>query len=115
MNVGELDELLMNLFQISPKNIERYDFTVHNLSALKLRDILIRIGHICQENIDKHEYVATMGGGFLKLNVVFLALMIDEGKLHVSISAKEGLFSQHTCKGAIDELKRELAEFIEEK
>ncbi|MBQ9488501.1 MAG: hypothetical protein IJU80_01055 [Lachnospiraceae bacterium] len=113
MKPSELDQLLIEIFQVNPKNTERHVFKVCNLKILKLRDVLVQIGHICQENLEKQEYVATMGAGFRKANIAYLAMRLEEDKLYISINAKEGFVNQHTCKGAIHELKKKLGEYVE--
>lgn len=113
MRVDELNQLLIDVFQVNPKQTRKYVFKVRNLKLMKLRDVLLQIGHITQENISARQYVVTMGAGFLKSNIAFLALGLDGDKLYVSVNAKEGLINQHTCEGAINELKKYLGGFIE--
>lgn len=114
MNVEELDRLLGDVFLVDPKNTEHFVFGIHDLTVLKVRDVLMEIGHIKQENLERQEYVATMGAGFCKSNIAYLATRIEENKLYVSVNAREGLINQHTRKGAINELRRKLKEYIEE-
>ena len=113
MMSSELDQMLIDIFQVNPQNTERHVFKVRNLKILKLRDAIVQIGHVCQENLEKQEYVATMGAGFRKANTAYLAMRLEEDRLYISINAKEGFINQHTCKGAINELKKKLGEFVE--
>lgn len=113
MKSSELDQMLIDIFQVNPKNTKHHVFKVCNLKILKLRDVLVQIGHISQEDLEKQEYVATMGAGFLKSNIAYLAMRLEEDRLFISINAKEGFINQHTCKGAINELKRKLGDYVE--
>ena len=113
MKSSELDQMLIDIFQVNPKNTERHVFKVHNLKILKLRDVLVQIGRISQENLEKQEYVATMGAGFRMANIAYLAMRLEEDRLYISINAKEGIINQHTCKGAINELKKKLGKYVE--
>ena len=113
MKPDDLEQMLIDTFEVNPKYTENHVFKVRDLKILQLRDALVQIGQIIRENLEHKEYVATIGAGFLKSNIAYLALRLENNKLYISINAKEGLINQHTCKGAINELKRKLGEFIE--
>ncbi len=114
MKDDELDQVLIDTFNVNPKQTRRHVFRVRGLEFLKLRDVLLKMGHIVTENFDAQEYVATIGAGFLNSNTAYIAFKLEGNELYVSVSAKEGLISQHTCEGAVNELKNNLKEFIEE-
>lgn len=113
MKTDELGRLLVDTFQVDPKNTEVHVFRIRGLKALKLRDTLMQMGRISLEGHDGQEYVASIGAGFFKSNTAYLALRIEGDRLYVAVNAREGLIDQRTCKGAINELKEKLGEFIE--
>ncbi len=109
----ELERKLNDIFQLQPQNTEEHIFKVRDITIFKIRDILMKLGNIAQENLEDQEYFAAVNAGLLKSNVAYMACRLDGEKLYVVITAKEGLINQNTCKGALYELKRELNRYIE--
>lgn len=78
---------------------------------MKLRDILIGIGKIYFEDLEKQVYVANIGGGIRNKNSVLTALCLEKEQLKISMYAREGIITQHSCEGVIDELKKLLQKY----
>lgn len=112
MDYSKLNNVLLKTFDISEDTIENYSLEVNNLPFLKLRDILMKLGTIYLEDFENQIYVATIKGGFFKMNNAHTAIQLDENCLKLSISAKEGLLNQHTIEGAINELKNNIIKYL---
>ena len=109
----QLNKTLSEWFGITGKDIESRVYNVNGLKILKLRDILIETGQICHEDLDKNLYVATIGAGFLRKNIAYMALQLRGNNLVISVAAKEGMIKQKTLMGAFDELEKRLEKYIE--
>ena len=83
-------------------------FPIPEVTLLRVRDALYRMGRIVKEDADKNTYVAIVRVGFLKMNSVFIAVQLTEEIVAVATYMRRALCSKRICKGAIDELKREL-------
>lgn len=112
MDFKELNDILKNEADVKESKIKNTAINVHELQFLKLRDILIGIGKIYFEDLERQVYVANIGGGASKKNPVSMAICLGKEQLQISMYAKEGLINQHTCEGVINELKRLLQKYI---
>ncbi len=107
MEYKELNAVLKeNIASVAEKKIRNYTLSANGLTFSQLRDALIVMGRILLEDTKTHIYVARVNGGFLKKNSAYLALYLDNDSLLISAYAKEGIINQHTCEGAINELKK---------
>lgn len=113
-NYIELNQILKNTAPVIEHKIINQNIKVMDLSVLKLRDILQRIGKIQKELLEDNVYVAIIPGGFFKKNYAVIAIKLCDNELLVSAYADEGLINQHTCEGAINELRRNIKQFIRE-
>lgn len=112
MNFKELNEILKNEADVKESKIKNTTINVNGLKFLKLRDIIIGIGKIYFEDLEKQVYVANIGGGISNKNPVLMALCLEKEQLQISMYAREGLINQHTCEGVINELKELLQKYI---
>lgn len=109
-----LNQILMDTAPVEEKKIVNQSFLVDGLSIIKLRDILIKIGKIQRESLEDRVYVAVIPGGFFKKNYAVVALQLFDKEMFVAAYADEGIIKQRTCEGAINELKRNIQQFIRE-
>ena len=112
MNFKELNEILTNEANVKKRKIKNTTINVTGLNFLKLRDVIMSIGKIYCEDLEKQVYVANIGGGISKKNPALMAFCLEDEQLQISMYAKEGLIKQHTCEGVINELKGLLQEYI---
>ncbi len=95
-----------NIASVVEKKIQNHTLSANGLTFSQLRDALIVMGRILLEDTETQIYVARANGGTLKKNSAYLALHLDNDSLLISAYAKEGIIKQHTCEGAINELKK---------
>lgn len=73
----------------------------------QIKDIIIRIGKIIEENEDEQIYVFTIQSGKVG-NEAVVALGMQERDVYMIAYAKEGLFNQHTCVRALERVSEVL-------
>ncbi len=78
------------------------------LNYKKIRDSIIRIGKIIEENEKEQIYVFTIQAGKMK-NEAVVVLGIQDSDVYLIAYAKEGLFNQHTCERALKQVSEVLA------
>ncbi|MBR4570098.1 MAG: hypothetical protein IKO19_05460 [Candidatus Riflebacteria bacterium] len=111
--MSDLKKFLKDTYDMEIQNIEQFQFKVHNLRFEKIRDYLIMHGNILSEDLNEKIYIAIVYGGIAHKNPAYLAIQLTECII-INISAKEGLFDQHTIEGVINEFKAEFKDYIEE-
>lgn len=67
------------------------------ISLMQLRDGLLRIGHILEENIDEKIYVVSIKAGKLGVNNAVIVCKLSAKHLYLVGYAREGLLKQNTC------------------
>ena len=112
MDYEELIKIMDSIAVIEKEKITRKEYVVHNLSFMKLRDVLINCSHILYEDIERNIYIAEIKSGFFKKNAAITAFQLDHNKLKVLIYSKEGLVNQKTTEGVINEIKSQLINYI---
>lgn len=85
---------------------------VEGLPFLKLRDTLFVLGKIITVNEAEQSYIATIKSGFLRLTSVVLVIQLQEGELLIAAYSAGAINRQKVCKGAIDELKSRIKQYI---
>lgn len=112
MNFQELINEMTTFNSVKADKIKTYQFTTNNLTIIRIRDMLFKIGHILIENLDKKLYIASIKSGFLKMNTAIVGFCLLKNDLHVAVFAEEGLIKQNTCEEVINEIKKELKGYI---
>lgn len=86
-----------------------YEYMIPNCKVTykKLRDLIIRIGKIIDENEEQQIYVFTIQSGKLG-NEAVVVLGMQEQDVYMRAFAKEGLIKQHTCERALDRVSEVL-------
>ena len=109
-----LNQILIDTVPVEEKKIVNRSISIDGLSMTKLRDILIKIGKIQREFLGDRVYVAVIPGGFFKKNYAVVALQLFDKEMIIAAYADEGIIKQHTCEGAINELRKNIQQFIRE-
>lgn len=78
------------------------------LKFKQLRDKLMLLGSIMEEDEKKNIYVAVVNAGAKNGNPCIMVANLLEDKVAVYAYAREGLIKQHTAKKAVDKLKKEV-------
>lgn len=109
---SSINERLIRVSHSNIKDIMNKSFDLNGLSLMRLRDILINIGEIYQENIDDGIYVATIPGGFGKKNYAIVAFELKNDSLKIAVSSNEGIINQHTSEGVINDIQEQIKQYI---
>lgn len=75
------------------------------ISLRELRDGLLCIGHILEENIDDKIYVVSIKAGILDVNNAIIVCKLFSSKMYLIGYAREGLIKQHTCTKAMNKIE----------
>lgn len=78
---------------------------VKNLKLIGLRNGLLEIGKILEEDLDKQTYVLTVSAGWFNATTALAVARLEGNKVWAAAYAKEGLIKQSIAKGAIDKIK----------
>lgn len=100
----ELLEKLRLHIQVKEKNVVYEETAVQEMLFLNLRDRLIGLGTILEEDFDANIYVVELMAGVGNANTAVVAIKLTHEKLLFAGYAKEGLINQHTAKKAIDKV-----------
>lgn len=103
-----MEELLIRKLKenitVVEDNIEIKKYGAKGLTFLKLRDALITIGRIIEEDEEHKVYVAAIKAGLADMNTAYIAAGIEGDALELAVYAKEGLINQHTGDKAVEKL-----------
>lgn len=103
----------MKMFiSIKEKGLEERIVDVHNMSFANLRDSLIGLGTIIDEDFDIHSYVINVPSGIANKNKAVVAVQLYENKLLLVGYAKEGLINQHTASKAIEKTVKCVSKYL---
>ena len=107
MNKKILTEKLSEFIQIKEDLVETEEIEA-DVSVLKIRDTLLRMGNLLKENLEEEYYIGTIRAGIRNKNTAYIIIKKDKKILDVCCYAREGLIKQHTARKAIDKFEREL-------
>jgi len=77
---------------------------VKDMTILRLRDSLIGIGKILEEDLEANVYVLSVNAGAADMNSAVVAVHLEDDKLYFLGYAKEGLINQHTADKALEKI-----------
>ena len=83
---------------------------VTNLKLKNIKDTLISIGNIVDEDLKEETYVGYIKSGAFSLNRAYVAVGKDDDKAIMVVYSPEGLIKQNTSKKAIEKFKKEIKE-----
>ncbi len=106
MNKG-LIKKLSEFIRIKEKLVETREIAT-DVSMLKIRDTLLKIGTLLQENLEEEYYIGTLAAGIGNKNTAYIIIKKNKNSLDVCCYAREGLIKQHTARKAINKFEREL-------
>ena len=81
------------------------DFTFTNL-----RDCLIGLGKIVEENFENNYYIVNVPAGIAEKNTAILLILWQKRKVSIFAYAREGLINQHTAGIAIDKVIKSITQ-----
>ena len=95
----------LNQFIVIKKNaIVEASINVNGVKILQIRDCLMNIGTILEEDFDNNIYVVDIPAGLGNMNHAVVAIQLNKNSIDLIGYAKEGLINQHTAEKAIDKI-----------
>ena len=71
-----------------------------------MRETLIRVGKILEEDIENKTHISTIPTGAMKAARALAVTVLDDHVLHIAAYAKEGLIKQNLSKKAVETIKQ---------
>ena len=90
--------------------IER-QINVQNMSFANLRDTIIGIGKILEEDFEISAYVVNIPAGVADRHSAVVAIQLSDTCVTMLGYAKEGLINQHTAEKAIEKVSERISKF----
>ena len=81
------------------------EIDVNNFNILKVRDAIMGLGTILEENLDKKYYITTIKIGSIGAYEAVAIAHLGQNKLSIAAYAKEGLLFQNNARKAVDKIK----------
>lgn len=103
---------MKEFISVTDKGLEEKTVDVKEMSLSNLRDCLIGIGTILDEDFELNTYILSVGAGVANRNSAVVATQLSDNKLYFLGYAKEGLINQHTAKKAIDRIIKVVEKYI---
>ncbi len=97
---------------VKDKGIKERTVSVESMSFANLRDSLIGLGTILDEDFDVNSYVVNVPAGMANKNSAIIAVQLKDDELFLVGYAKEGLISQHTAEKAIEKVINRIAKYL---
>ncbi len=102
MDKNSIIKKMKEYISIKENCIEEQSIDVKNMTFENLRDSLIGLGTILDEDFGLKSYILNVNAGVANMNNAIVAVQISGEKLYFLGYAKEGLINQHTARKAID-------------
>ncbi len=104
MDNRDLISKLNEYITIKENQLYQYSIDVNEMNMIDLRDILLGMGTILDEDFNNQTYIINILSGFASKNPAVVAVKLDRTKLIFAAYAKEGLISQHTAEKAVKKI-----------
>ncbi len=104
MDYSLLIDRIKNYTDICEAHLEKKTIDVEEVSFLKLRDTLLGMGKILEEDFENEVYIINIPSGFASKNRAVVGIQLLNQKMNLVGYAKEGIINQHTASKAIDKI-----------
>lgn len=112
MNKKALIEKMKDYMDFKEKEVEEKKIDVRNMTFTNLRDCLIGLGTILDEDFDLLSYIVSVPAGVANMNNALVAIQLIHNVLYMFGYAPEGLINQHTAKNAMDKVEKRISKYI---
>ncbi|WP_027621463.1 hypothetical protein [Acetivibrio clariflavus] len=102
MNRAEIVSKINEFIPVKEAQIVEKVINVDNITFTNVRDRLIGLGKILEENFDDTYYVVNVPAGVANKNTAVVLVRWSEDNISLFAYAKEGLINQHTADKAIE-------------
>lgn len=96
---------------VKENGIVERQINVLNMSFVNLRDSIIGIGKILEEDFEMNTYVVNVPAGVANMNCAVVAIQLSDNYVSMLGYAKEGLISQHTAEKAINKVIERISKY----
>lgn len=97
-----------NKEKLMEKGADEDLFEVENMSQQRLREALLKLGEILDEDPNTGVITAVLPTGNMNASRALVVAQQEGSTVHVAAFFKEGLIKQHGARQAIDAIKRHL-------
>lgn len=104
----DIIEKLNEYIQVKEKDIVEKKLSVEDRTFIQVRDRLLGMGKILEEDFEKKVYIIAVMAGVANMNTAFVGVQLKNNELILVGYAKEGLIKQHTAEKAIAKLEEVL-------
>lgn len=105
--IGKMSEYI----PIKEKGLIERQINVQNMSFVNLRDSIIGVGKILEEDFEISTYVVNISAGAANMNNAVVAIQLNDNCVSMLGYAKEGLINQHTAEKAIDKVVERISKY----
>lgn len=105
--IGKMSEYI----SIKEKGLIERQINVQNMSFVNLRDAIIGVGKILEEDFEISTYVVNISAGAANMNSAVVAIQLSNNCVSMLGYAKEGLINQHTAEKAIDKVIERISKY----
>lgn len=112
MNKKALIEKMKEYMDFKEREVEERKISVRNMTFTNLRDCLIGLGTILDEDFDLSSYIISVPAGVANMNNAIVAIQLTQNVLYMFGYAPEGLINQHTAKKAMDKVEKRMSKYI---
>lgn len=105
---GEQSAASSKNVELQSKDVAYDSMEVDDINILHVREALIRVGKILEEDIEYKTHISTIPTGAMKAARALAVTVLDDHVLYIAAYAKEGLIKQNLAKHAIETIKQSI-------
>ena len=105
----EIASKINEFIPVKEKQIVENVINAENITFTNVRDRLIGLGKILEENFDDNYYIVNVPAGVANKNTAVVLIKWSEVSISLFAYAKEGLINQHTADNAIKKVIEKIA------
>ena len=113
MNKDVLIQKMKEYMPFKDKEVVEKSIDVRKMTFANLRDCLIGLGTILEEDFELNSYIVSVPAGIADMNNAIVAIQLTKNELYMCGYAPEGLIKQHTAKKAIDKVEKRVSKYIQ--
>lgn len=110
MDIAEIVLKINDFISIRENMMVIKKINTGNITFSNVRDCLIRLGKILEENFEKTYYLANIPAGIANKNVAVVLVKWDKQNISLCAGAKEGFINQKTANKAVERIIEVLKE-----
>lgn len=113
MNKRVLLGKLKRFAQVEEKKLYNKSIPVKDMTFTNLRDSLLGLGKILDEDFDRNIYVINVPAGLGNMNAAMVATQLNGRFVDCLAYSKEGIINQHTAEKAVAKIKKRLKKYTD--